>query len=76
MPRTSRREIIKIAAIAAAVPIASSAIRAAEPDRRLGRDGAAVSAVGLGCNNFGMRLDAEGTGTGCARRCRFRDHVV
>jgi aryl-alcohol dehydrogenase-like predicted oxidoreductase len=29
--------------------------------RRLGRDGPEVSAVGLGCNNFGMRVDLEGT---------------
>ena len=61
MPRTSRRQIIKISAIAAALPFAGSAIRAAEKDRRLGRDGPVVSAVGLGCNNFGRRLDAAGT---------------
>ncbi len=29
--------------------------------RRLGRSGLAVSVVGLGCNNFGGRLDAKGT---------------
>src|SRR5919201_3080965 len=29
--------------------------------RRLGRDGPEVSAVGLGCNNFGGRVDLEGT---------------
>ena len=29
--------------------------------RRLGRSGLAVSAVGLGCNNFGRRLDLDGT---------------
>ncbi|MGE0386157.1 MAG: aldo/keto reductase [Gammaproteobacteria bacterium] len=29
--------------------------------RRLGRTGLKVSEVGLGCNNFGMRLDAPGT---------------
>jgi aryl-alcohol dehydrogenase-like predicted oxidoreductase len=29
--------------------------------RRLGAEGPEVSAVGLGCNNFGMRLDLEGT---------------
>jgi aryl-alcohol dehydrogenase-like predicted oxidoreductase len=29
--------------------------------RRLGRDGPEVSVVGLGCNNFGMRVDLEGT---------------
>jgi aryl-alcohol dehydrogenase-like predicted oxidoreductase len=30
--------------------------------RRLGREGPEVSVVGLGCNNFGMRVDLEGTG--------------
>jgi aryl-alcohol dehydrogenase-like predicted oxidoreductase len=29
--------------------------------RRLGSDGPDVSVVGLGCNNFGMRVDLEGT---------------
>jgi aryl-alcohol dehydrogenase-like predicted oxidoreductase len=29
--------------------------------RRLGRDGPDVSVVGVGCNNFGMRVDLEGT---------------
>lgn len=29
--------------------------------RRLGRSGLSVSVVGLGCNNFGARLDARGT---------------
>jgi aryl-alcohol dehydrogenase-like predicted oxidoreductase len=29
--------------------------------RRLGADGPEVSAVGLGCNNFGMRVDLDGT---------------
>jgi aryl-alcohol dehydrogenase-like predicted oxidoreductase len=29
--------------------------------RQLGRSGLTVSTVGLGCNNFGMRLDADGT---------------
>src|SRR5256714_12661055 len=29
--------------------------------RRLGPEGPEVSVVGLGCNNFGMRVDAEGT---------------
>jgi aryl-alcohol dehydrogenase-like predicted oxidoreductase len=31
------------------------------PTRRLGDSGLEVSAVGLGCNNFGGRLDGEGT---------------
>ena len=29
--------------------------------RNLGTSGLRVSTVGLGCNNFGMRLDLEGT---------------
>jgi len=29
--------------------------------RRLGTEGPEVSAVGLGCNNFGMRVDLDGT---------------
>lgn len=29
--------------------------------RRLGEDGPEVSVVGLGCNNFGLRVDLEGT---------------
>jgi aryl-alcohol dehydrogenase-like predicted oxidoreductase len=29
--------------------------------RRLGTEGPEVSAVGLGCNNFGMRVDEQGT---------------
>ena len=29
--------------------------------RQLGRSGLTVSTVGLGCNNFGMRIDAEAT---------------
>jgi aryl-alcohol dehydrogenase-like predicted oxidoreductase len=29
--------------------------------RRLGSEGPVVSVVGLGCNNFGMRVDLEGT---------------
>jgi aryl-alcohol dehydrogenase-like predicted oxidoreductase len=29
--------------------------------RRLGKEGPEVSIVGLGCNNFGMRVDLEGT---------------
>src|ERR1700761_4597471 len=29
--------------------------------RRLGNSGLVVSVVGLGCNNFGRKLDADGT---------------
>src|SRR5437764_5799361 len=29
--------------------------------QRLGKEGPEVSVVGLGCNNFGMRVDLEGT---------------
>src|SRR4051794_13667455 len=29
--------------------------------RRLGNSGLVVSAVGVGCNNFGRKLDADGT---------------
>ena len=29
--------------------------------RRLGTSGLVVSTVGLGCNNFGRKLDADGT---------------
>src|ERR1700761_7420908 len=29
--------------------------------RRLGQSGLVVSVVGLGCNNFGRKLDADGT---------------
>ena len=29
--------------------------------RRLGNSGLVVSTIGIGCNNFGRKLDAEGT---------------
>ncbi|MEQ8510146.1 MAG: aldo/keto reductase [Rhodospirillaceae bacterium] len=61
MPRTSRRQIIKVAAAAAVIPAFSKAPRAAETNRTLGKGGPVVSAVGLGCNNFGGRLDAAAT---------------
>jgi aryl-alcohol dehydrogenase-like predicted oxidoreductase len=61
MPQISRREMIKIAAVAAAFPMTSSASSAPDMGRRLGRGGPIVSPVGLGGNNFGMRLDAAGT---------------
>lgn len=60
MAQLSRRKIIAVAA-AATMPMASPSVRAADAGRRLGRNGPAVSAVGLGCNNFGGRLDAAGT---------------
>src|SRR5882672_11165990 len=37
--------------------LASATVRT----RRLGAEGPEVSVVGLGCNNFGMRVDLEGT---------------
>lgn len=65
MARTTRRDIMKIAAVAAAAPAAVSLtgkpLRAAGSERRLGTDGPVVSPVGLGCNNFGGRLDATET---------------
>ncbi|MDX2221170.1 MAG: aldo/keto reductase [Rhodospirillaceae bacterium] len=66
MPRLSRRALIAGVAAVSALPAAvASAARAAAtaPDakRTLGRNGIEVSAVGLGCNNFGMRLDYAGT---------------
>lgn len=38
------------------------------PTRRLGDSGLEVSLVGLGCNNFGGRLDRERTGLAAAER--------
>jgi aryl-alcohol dehydrogenase-like predicted oxidoreductase len=65
MPAPSRRDFLKFAVITAAAPAAfatmTSAARAAQPERRLGRDGPLVSPVGVGCNNFGGRLDYAGT---------------
>jgi aryl-alcohol dehydrogenase-like predicted oxidoreductase len=37
--------------------------QAGQRERRLGKSGLTVSVVGLGCNNFGSRLDLEGTRT-------------
>ena len=39
----------------------TSPTRADQPARRLGRNGPVVSPVGVGCNNFGGRLDYAGT---------------
>lgn len=61
MHRMSRRDVIKIAAVATTAPLAAPTVRAAGAERRLGKSGPVVSAVGLGCNNFGGRLDAAGT---------------
>ena len=38
--------------------------------RRLGGSGLVVSTVGLGCNNFGMRIDADATKVVVERRHR------
>ena len=40
--------------------------------RRLGNSGLVVSVVGIGCNNFGRKLDADGTKAGRRRRVRRR----
>lgn len=61
MPSLSRRESLKLAAAAATISVAGPMAQAADTDRRLGRGGPVVSAVGVGCNNFGGRLDAAGT---------------
>ena len=63
MPSPSRRDFLKLAAVAAAAPGALSmrASRADGHQRRLGRNGPIVSPVGLGCNNFGRRLDYAAT---------------
>lgn len=61
MARTSRRDVIKLASLAAAGSLTGLPVRAGDDYRRLGRGGPAVSALGLGCNNFGRRLDAAGT---------------
>ncbi|MCB2107152.1 MAG: aldo/keto reductase [Rhodobacteraceae bacterium] len=60
MPYLSRRHaLITAAAIAAIAPN----VRAADSKRTLGKNGPEVSGVGLGTNNFGMRLDAAGAKT-------------
>ncbi len=64
MPYPSRRDILKYAAAAAAAPSAYSLLAPAYANtnqRRLGRNGPTVSPVGVGCNNFGGRLDYAGT---------------
>lgn len=64
MPYLSRRQILKTTAAAAvipALPSMNSSARAGDENRTLGRGGPVVSGVGVGCNNFGGRLDAAGT---------------
>lgn len=64
MARLSRRQTLKVTAAATlipAVPAIRSSARAADSSRTLGRGGPEVSAVGVGCNNFGGRLDAAAT---------------
>ena len=46
------------------------------PTRRLGDSDLEVSVVGLGCNNFGRRLDLEGTATVARRGARRRRHPL
>lgn len=61
MPRTSRRSLLKTATAAAAVSTLGTPVRADGHERRLGINGPVVSPVGLGCNNFGTRLDYAGS---------------
>lgn len=61
MHRTSRRTLLKTAAAVATVSTLGRTARADGHERRLGKDGPVVSPVGLGCNNFGTRLDYEGS---------------
>ncbi len=44
--------------------------------RVLGTGGPKLSVVGLGCNNFGMRIDARALGVRRPRRARRRDHPL
>ena len=43
--------------------------------RNLGKSGLRVSVVGLGCNNFGGRIDLEATRQGRAQGARSRHHT-
>jgi aryl-alcohol dehydrogenase-like predicted oxidoreductase len=65
MPSPSRRDFLKFAAITATAPgalsLMASPSHADGHERRLGRHGPVVSPVGVGCNNFGRRLDYAGT---------------
>ena len=44
--------------------------------RNLGKSGLLVSVVGLGCNNFGGRIDLDATQQGRPQGARPRDHVL
>ena len=65
MPCTSRRDFLKFVAVTTAAPgtlsMVATPANADGHERRLGRDGPVVSPVGVGCNNFGRRLDYAGT---------------
>ena len=53
---TSRCAIIKVAAAAAVLPTVVSSVRAADMERRLGRGGPVVPAVGFGCHKSELNL--------------------
>ena len=61
MPCMSRRQFFQSAASIAISTMLNKVGRADQIERTLGRDGPIVSPVGLGCNNFGRRLDRAGT---------------
>ena len=44
--------------------------------RNLGKSGLRVSLVGLGCNNFGQRMDLESSTQGHPQGARLRHHAV
>ena len=45
-------------------------------ERTVGKSGLRVSAVGLGCNNFGGRIDFAGHARGGAQGARSRHHLL
>lgn len=64
MLRISRRvftQTISIAAASAAFPLTGQAAEPGAALRTLGKTGPKVSAVGIGCNNFGGRIDMAAT---------------